>query len=195
VSDDVKRCLRLSDVARVIAYRCPDGLPDDDAGREYLTEWLLPISLGMDASRKMAALIKGEAAWMPVNEATALIERVLSLPIYKRKPKAELLGKALRLTLAELEQIAASTNKPIRTIAPCDVTREQLLEHRKAKARARKERHRRRKGARSRAEYLATAKSRLKPWVPLGISKRTYYRRLAADMAPWHKSETHELLQ
>lgn len=183
MSDDVKRSLRLNDLARVIAYRCPDGIPDDDAGREYLFDWLVPISLGMDAPRKMALLIKGEAPWMPTDEAAALIERVLKLPVYKRKPKAEVLGKRLRLTLAEIERIAASTGKPIRTISPCDVTREELLAHRKAKAKARQELHRRRKGVRSRAEYLATAKSRTEPWKGLGISKRTYYRRLATACA------------
>ena len=44
--DERMRRLRLGDLRRPLRDRCGSVLPDDDAGREYLFELLLPISLG-----------------------------------------------------------------------------------------------------------------------------------------------------
>ena len=46
-TDERMRRLRLGDLRRLLRDRCRGSiLPDDDAGRDYLRELLLPISLG-----------------------------------------------------------------------------------------------------------------------------------------------------
>jgi hypothetical protein len=52
-------------------------------------------------------------------------------------------------------------------------------EERKRKERERKRRARRQAGAQPRAGYLASAAKADKPWIALGTSRRTYYRRKA----------------
>ena len=84
--------------------------------------------------------------------------------------KAEAVGQMLRLTTKERGVWK------ITTIRPCDQTLEEL---RKAKRRERD--HKRRIYNRQpRAQYLAShITSRTKPWEQEGISRRTWYRRLA----------------
>jgi len=42
-SDELLRRLRLGELRKLLRDRCGSVLPDDDAGREYLRELLLPI--------------------------------------------------------------------------------------------------------------------------------------------------------
>jgi uncharacterized protein YdaT len=59
--DENLRRQRLGDLRRLIEDRCGPILPDDDAGRDYLRELLLPISLSI--TRRIKALIeKGDKA-------------------------------------------------------------------------------------------------------------------------------------
>jgi hypothetical protein len=83
------------------------------------------------------------------------------------------LGNSLGLTAKERSMWN------ITTIRPCDQTVEERAVLRKARRRER-DRMRRIHGRQPRAEYLAAnALSRTKPWEAEGISRRTYYRRLA----------------
>jgi hypothetical protein len=117
--------------------------------------------------------------WMSTADAYTLIENVLRKPEYLRKIKAADLGQRLNLTYRDRERLG------VWTIAPVDLTPEQLdqrrKERRRAKDRERKQRRRRKAGAKSRIVYLSTSLSRLKPWVKLGISRRTWERRRARD--------------
>jgi hypothetical protein len=82
---------------------------------------------------------------------------------------AKRLGKILKLTNTERERFR------LWTIAPCDITPEQLAEQRKEKARAREQQRRRKQGSMPRQIYLA--KVAKKVWEVEGISRRTWFRR------------------
>jgi hypothetical protein len=173
--DEIIRRLRLGDLRKLLRSRCGHTLPDDDAGREYLYELLLPISLGPKAATlKMTNAVEVHAPWMGHDEAEQLIDQINRTPIRERKPTGRKIGQRLRVTNEERELWK------LWTIAPCDMTGEQLKEHRKAKKRARDRarNRRRRQGLQRRKVYLAAnSLSRTKPWEADGISRPTWYRR------------------
>ena len=174
---EILRRLRLGNLRTLFRHRYGPELPDDDAGREDLHELLLPISLGPSASKMMANAIGLFASWMGATEAEAIIDTINRLPIWDRRPTAKALGQRLALTNAERERLR------LWTIAPCDISEEDLAEQRKAKARTRSKhyRHKQRakKGTQSRADYLANSLTGTKPWEVEGISRRTWERRRA----------------
>jgi hypothetical protein len=61
-----------------------------------------------------------------------------------------------------------------------DATDEQIAERR----RARRNERRRIKRGRSRAQFLAESKSKLKPWEAAGMSRATWYRRRETGVGP-----------
>jgi hypothetical protein len=111
------------------------------------------------------------APWMQGREAAEILAHCCCTPMWRRMPTARLLGKRLRLTNGEREWLK------LWTIAPFNMSLQQARKQRRAKARARKRRLRELRGSKSRAEYEAASLSRTKPWLPLGISRRTWYRR------------------
>ena len=129
---------RLGDLRRLLRHRYGPVLPDDDAGSEDLIELLKPISLGPRPITRMRHEIELVAPWAGTD---SIIDQVNRLPIYERKPKAEPLGQSLRVTNAEREALR------LWTIAPVDMTADQMVEQRKAKERARQARRRREQGA------------------------------------------------
>ena len=181
------RRLRLGDLRRLVGDRCRGAiLPDDDAGREYLKELLLPISLGPNEAVKRARAIEvwGPAnrmrreielwaPWMTDDEAQTLIDEINLMPPWQRKPKARTLGERLQVPYGERARLG------LRTIGPCDMTEAGMAVIRKQKKRQRDRLRRLSQGIKPRAEYLATANlSQTKPWLALGISRRTYYYRI-----------------
>ena len=159
------RRLRLGDLQRLLRHRYGYCLPDDDAGREDLYELLLPISLGANGDWiKMKNCIEVWAPWMDSGEAMQLIDQINRMPMYLRQPSAQTLGKKMNLLNHQREALA------IRTIAPIDMTEEQLKERRKAKQRARMNRLRQAAGRKLRADYLANSLTKLKPWKAEGTA-------------------------
>ena len=176
---------RLGDLRRLFRHRYGPVLPDDDAGSEDLIELLKPISLGPRPATRMRHEIELVAPWA---ETDSIIDQISRLPTYERKSKAEPLGQCLRVTNAEREALR------LWTIAPVNMTAEQMATQRKAKERARQARRRRERGAKPRAAYLAASRSRTKPWEAEGISRRTYYRRKGGtgpSEAKFNKLRTH----
>ena len=168
---ETMRRLRLGDVQKVLRHRYGHTLPDDDAGREDLRELLLPISLGPEAGRKMENAIEVWAPWMNADEAGQLMDEISLSPIYLRKPTGRVLGQRLRLTFQHRQALG------IRTIAPCDMTDEELAERRKARKQYLQWLRRRNGGSTTRPDYLANSLSRTKPWEAEGVSRRTWERR------------------
>jgi hypothetical protein len=167
------RRLRLGNLRKLLRDRNGPILPDDDAGREYLWELLLPISVGPNPDVKMPNAIEVWAPWMDKKEAEAIIDQINLTPIYHRKPTAVVLGERLNLTYAEREALK------LWTIAACDVPEKLKPLLRKQKKRDRMRVLRRLRGQKTRAQYLASNKtSKERPWIGLGISRRTYYYRL-----------------
>jgi hypothetical protein len=109
------------------------------------------------------------APWLAPTDAEAMTDEIMRLPTCYRRPCSKELGERLRLTNAERERLK------LWRIAPIDITIEECNEQRRAKDRARK----RKRYKRSRADYLATSRSKLKPWEAEGISRTTWYERRA----------------
>src|SRR5947207_15766144 len=101
-NDERLRRLRLGDLPKLFADRCRGSiLPDDDAGRDYLRELLLPISIGpheaVKGSRvieiwgppdRMRREIELRAPWMSQDEAQELLDEIDLMPMWQRKPMA-----------------------------------------------------------------------------------------------------------
>jgi hypothetical protein len=182
------RRLRLGDLRKLFADRCRGIiLPDDDAGRDYLKELLLPISLGAHEGVKRPAgmiqiwgpidrmlhEIESWAPWMEEDEAQEVLEEIDLMPAWQRKPKAKTLGERLNVSYPERARLQ------LRTIGPCDVTEAGMVLLRKQKSRQRMRRRRLLNGARSQSDSTA----RTKPWLVKGISRRTYYYRLKHEQS------------
>lgn len=159
------RRLRLGDLKRLLRSRYGHTLPEDDAGRDDLRLLLCTISMGQGDWTKLKNTIEVWAPWMDTDEALQLIEEINRTPDYLRKPKARLLGEKMRLLNHERQALG------IRTIAPIDVTDEQMAEQRKARKRARQLRRRKAKGSKPREVYLTNSLTRQKPWESEGISR------------------------
>src|SRR5262249_41297346 len=97
--NEMLRRLRLGELRRLARDRCGSVLPDDDAGREYLFELLLPISLGpYEAIRRPGAVqlwgptdrmrqeIELWAPWMSEDEARELRLDINAMPTWQRSP-------------------------------------------------------------------------------------------------------------
>jgi hypothetical protein len=161
------RRLKLGDLRRLLRIRCGHTLPDDDAGREYLWELLLPISLAAEANLKMTNAVEVHAPWMKSKEATGMKDQIRRLQWYLRISTPRAMGQRLRVTREEWIKLK------LKTILPFDMTDNEIAEFRKAKKRARDQRRRQAAGAKSRDQSL----SRLKPWVIAGESRATWYRK------------------
>lgn len=172
---EMMRRLRLGNLHKLFRDRYGPTLPNDDAGRADLRELLLPISLAPNAAIKTPKVIEVWAPWMKSDEATELIDEINRLPIRHRKPTAREVGERQNLINHDRERLK------LWTIAACDMSPKQVLEWRKAKAKARMRELRQRRGSKSRAKYEATSLSRTKPWLTLGISRRTWERRRVAS--------------
>jgi hypothetical protein len=179
--DERMRRLRFGDLRKLAQDRCGSVLPDDDAGREYLKEILLPISLWPYEARrargrieiwgpsdKMFYEVKRWAPWMDDDEAQELIDDINLTPEWQRKPTARTLGQRLNLTYAERARLL------LRTIAPCDMTETAMALMRKQKKRQRMRAVRQKQ---PRAEYLAASISQTRPWIAAGYNTRRTWER------------------
>jgi hypothetical protein len=169
---DTLRCLRYGALVKLLRLRCGQQLPDDDAGREYLWELMCIASLASRAAdKKLAHVLELWAPWMDAEEAEMMVEHIQALTVTERNITPEDLGRRLRLTNAEREACGFWTAHPV------DMSAEDLKEFKKAKRRTRMSARRAKKGGLSRAAYLVKCKATPKPWVALGMSRATYFRR------------------
>jgi hypothetical protein len=159
--------LRVRDLDRLFLIRYGNQLPNDDAGRE--DAFLMATHLVVLANGRQRVLdwCRRCAPWYLADLNGGLLDRLVTQPYSYR---AETLGKKLRLTIAERDQLK------ITTIRAVDFSKAQMDERRREKNRKRKAAKRRAAGARSQAESF----NRLKPWerLGLGISRRTFYRHM-----------------
>src|SRR5262249_54321638 len=195
--DERLRRLRLGDLRKLLRDRCGSVLPDDDAGREYLLELLLPISLGPNEAvqrpgaiqiwgptDRMRAEIEHWAPWMSEDEARELRIEINGTPVWQRKPMARTLGERLNVPYAERARLG------LRTIGPCDMTEAGMALIRKQKKRQRNKL----RYAQSRTAYMAASLSQMKPWEQEGISRRTWERRRVASQSHINLTKTELLL-
>jgi hypothetical protein len=164
---EIIRRLRLGDLRTLLRARCGHTLPDDDAGREYLWELLLLVSIGPEPDLKMRNIIQTSAKWMDNSEANQIIDQINRIPAYQRRRTARQFGEMLHIPNQEREALK------LWRFIPFDMTDQQMKELRKAKHRARERGRRRAAGAKPRERSL----SELKPWLTAGISRATWFRQ------------------
>jgi hypothetical protein len=176
---------RIADLHRLFRHRYraefyefPQG--DDSAWEDLVI--LLQHYCICDPGR-VSTIIRTRAPW--------IVGTQLELRLYAEVTEA---AGAAFYTAAKLATVmnlteADRTMLGIRTIGAVDVSPEQRKANRKKRDRDRKARQRRDSKKPTRAEYLAAnAKSREKPWLAEGISRRTWYRRQMAQVVPLYKN-------
>jgi hypothetical protein len=161
--------LRCAQLNRLWTDRYGAVLPDDDAGRadaRIMAHHLAGVS--GDQRSRVTSWLSVWAPWMPENELALLLEAVIAKPLRWRADKL-----AARLNLREADRARLG----ITTIGAVDMTKAEREAARKARKGQAKRERRRKQGAKPRAEYLAAAAERTKPWAAEGVSRRTWYRR------------------
>jgi hypothetical protein len=184
--DAVRNAKVLRDTQRLIEDRRQDsgGSPKLLLVRKYLT---VAARYGHieDLERVAAAIRRGDfdsaadpwlARWAAHHLPEATPEQIAAaIEVPWQDYSAEELAEMLHVTYADRERLG------LWSFGACDMTRQQRIDKRKAdkrkKDRERAERKRREKGAKPSAQYRAESLSQTQPWVPLGISRRTWERR------------------
>lgn len=173
---------RLRELERLIRDR-HGAVPDTDDAEFYLTpvaQCFRKILVDKGKPAAVDDVVKRFGFWCEKwapRLGPAEIERVASDATLTTWTSDDRLGAHLRLTHADRSRLR------ITTIGSHDVDRKSRKKLQRAKKRQcdriRAEMRRRAKGAKPRADYEAQSLSRTRPWEQIGISKRTYYRRLA----------------
>lgn len=161
--------MRVRDLGRVLQARFGYVLPDNPAGRAFavvMVQHLVRLQ-GVEEFDRVPSWCGLYAPWLTRGEIAKHVSDALNAPKYW---KALSLGWHLKLSTAERRAWR------ITTIAAFDMSDSDKRSHKKCLARERMARLRARKGKKDRAAYLSEAKGG-RPWLALGISRRTYFRR------------------
>jgi hypothetical protein len=174
----VRSNVRFHELETALAH-CWRGLalPDDDAGRDHLHIAACHIWHLRKKCGPIVAITAWAAQWAPWcgrGELGVLINRVEADP---RKWSADELAHELGL---HVMSFAVRQALGLTTIGSIDVDKAARNRRRAANKKESSTARRRRNGAVSRSDYLAAnVASQTKPWVALGESRATYYRRKA----------------
>ncbi|MGF6427341.1 hypothetical protein [Bradyrhizobium elkanii] len=167
-----RRNVRFADLELLITHQCRGTiLPEDSAGWDYALIaachlWHLGKKCGADAA--ITAWLEQWAPWLSPYDVETI--RIM-VEVDPRKWTADELGREMRLSFETRQALG------ITTIGAFDLDKAgRELRRKKLKKQSQAER-RRKRGVQPRADYLAKMASTPKPWLALGISKRTYYRR------------------
>jgi hypothetical protein len=162
------RRLLYGDTLKVLRDRYGPEFPETDDAKDDLILLLRLTAVSEHAApEKMQHIVDLYAPWAKA-EAQPWIDDFLSDDPRRVWLDGKELGQRLPLKNALRERLK------VWRIIPADMTADRLADQRKAKDRARKRNKRR-----SRADYLAASINTRKPWIALGISRRTYFRRVA----------------
>jgi hypothetical protein len=167
---------RLRDLSAIIEHRFGGALPDDVVGFGYLQ--LIAHHAANLIGDQAANIRKRVLRWAPWVTETRLAALTVEAIGHPRKWKADTLAWRLGLKAAERRELKVTT------IGATDMGRAARAKARKAAKMGNAEADRRAAGAVPRADWLAAnSASRNKPWEAEGISRRTFYRRLAIAKA------------
>jgi hypothetical protein len=167
--------VRVNELTRLFRARHGYQLPNTEQGRDHAAIMCQHLAqTAGDPAKRVNDWLLLWCPWITLGEAGTITEQCLLKP---KRWKAKTLGFRLRLIDADRTQLG------IRTIAAIDLTPEQQAERRRKKAKVRNARYRRRKGAKPRAQYLASVAKPEQPWIAQGISRRTWYRRRKMALA------------
>lgn len=171
---------RIRELSKLARDLFPDGqddyvLPETPIGQHLAVALITHLArAGQRDSRWLSTFCRTRAPWLDPDE----------IDVTKLQPdKAQALGNKLELTAER------RTRLHIASIAPCDQTPEQRAAIRKEQKRQRDREYRRRKRIEAdsmrRDQWLAAhTTTRDEPWLKLGISRATYYRRKQGGRAP-----------
>jgi hypothetical protein len=161
--------LRVGDLKALYRARYGSSLPDDDAGRDDLKLMAHHLAaMSGNVQKRVAAFVDAWAPWLPVAELKALQVEMITSPQRWRADKL-----AWRLRLIEADRALLK----ITTIGAIDMGKAERTKRRIDRARKREQERRAAKGAKPRAEYVASSLASAQPWTAEGISRRTWYRR------------------
>ena len=157
--------LRIGDLNKLFQHRYHgDIYPDDDDGRHSLM--IMPHHYARNNPLKVPSIIKDHAPWMPQDEIDEMLQEIADKP---RSWRSKTLGRELNFTGAEWRRLR------LRTIAPVDMTKAERDQDTRLRKRQRMRLKRRVEDRTPRAEWLATSKSRTKPWIAAGIGRTKWY--------------------
>lgn len=161
--------LRLHELARLFASRyAGPKLPDDDAGRDDIEPVIHHLAALRQPARRAEQWLELWAPWLTIAE----LRKIIAQGIASARPwTADQLAWRYRVTKEERTMLGLTT------IGAIDQGKAARTKRRKERSRQRKAAIRRAQGAKPRAEYEAASLSNTKPWLALGISRRTWYRR------------------
>jgi hypothetical protein len=180
---------RLREIERIIKDRHGIVLATDDADL-YLNpvaECLRKIAVDRGRPASVDSVTDRFGFWcqrwaphVTASEAAQLVRGVFART--SKWTTDDDLGASLRLGYADRTRLA------IRTIGSHDVNKKARARLTKARRRERDRlraaEKRKANGATPRAVYLATSLSATQPWKQMGISRRTYYRRIGTSASP-----------
>lgn len=169
--------IRASEMARLYRKRYPNlQLPCDDEGELLARLMLQHLNRLRDAPRRMDRWLDRWCPWLDEASHEHMLSDAMTVQLRYRADK---LAWKLKVTAAEREELK------LRTIGAIDQTKAERTAIAKQRHRDRMRTRRRAKGAKPRAEYEANSASRTKPWIAAGMSRRTWYRRLAQEQSPY----------
>ena len=163
----LKTYVRPRELERVFRDRYGAILPDDDAGRDDLFVMANHLAHFDAPDQRIISWVRQWAPWYGDDETAALTEAVIAKPL---KWTADRLAKRLGLDLATRTRLA------ITTIGAVDCGKAKRAKLRTKRNNEAKRVHRAQAGAVPHAASVEQAK----PWLALGISRPTYFRRQKA---------------
>jgi hypothetical protein len=170
-TDNIRYALRIKDIQRLINHRTQHHgriLPNNQHGREIAFAMACHKARRGDAEHRIDVWLGLWCPWMARDEATALLVRTIAKPYHFDDDK---LGAIVRLTEDEREGLR------ITSIGAVGVPKAERERRRRERKRLWKKALRRARGAKPRGVYEAESLSKSKPWVLLGMSRRTWYRK------------------
>ncbi|MEZ5781840.1 MAG: hypothetical protein R3D70_09445 [Rhizobiaceae bacterium] len=180
-----KHILRLREIERIIEARHGLMVPETDDGDLYIEAAAFAINAHCNArSGDLDTILTGWCnRWAPwALPRAGVVIRPILIKLRRRKHdlRADDAAKLLQVIYAERQMLSLCT------IGACDIDRalrRNMARNRKRKLdRERQAAIRNIEGRQVRESYLAAnALSRLKPWVDLNISRRTWYRRFGTS--------------
>lgn len=161
----------MAEIRRLLTYRYGGPrLPDDDSGRDDLRVVCQILATTSEPEKRITAFAAAWAPWMQGGDLQNLVDYAVAHP---RRFKPDTIATKLGVT--------AETRQKLRlwTLGATDETSAQRMTRRAEQKRQRAEQRRRAAGVPSKAELAGRGKIKLEPWVALGISRATWFRRCA----------------
>ena len=157
---------RICELEVVFADHYGAVLPDDDAGLDDVLVMAHHLAHLDEPGRRIAAWVRDWAPWHSDDRTAELIEVVLRKPL---KWSADKLADRIGL------DDATRTRLGITTIGAIDCKKAKRAALRRNRKNVARQARRLEAGAKPHAASV----EQMKPWITLGISRRTYYRRRA----------------